>query len=170
MVRFLAKIITLIIGVSLFLAYDAVYFSDWFVKHSSETIIGLFSQLPNVKAFLLQWGFFDTALLINFIQALFLAIVFSLIVSMLLSVISSLNHYAEYLIFGTFLGFAYYAIPAVIHFIESGAFGRQSLLSVQANLLLVNVLVWYLPMVVMVFFTANFKRRQFSQVERFWFR
>jgi len=170
MYKLVCGISALVIGLLIFGSYDLVFSNQWYVSHSSELLLAILSELPSLREYLASTGFIDITRLIALLQSITLSIVFAIIFRLILNVFTGLISVVQYAILGAFCGFLYYALPALIAFVDSYFFDNTlSLPTISANEI-VDVLIWYLPLMITVFFTATSRRRQFAQAERFWFK
>ncbi|MBA5761033.1 hypothetical protein H2O73_01660 [Vibrio sp. 404] len=170
MYKLVCGISALVIGLLIFGSYDLVFSNQWYISHSSELLLAILSELPSFREYLTSAGFIDVTQLISLLQSITLSIVFAIIFRLILNTFTGLISVVQYVILGAFCGFLYYALPALIVFVDSQFFANTLSLPSLAPNGIVDVLIWYLPLMITVFFTAMSRRRHFAQAERFWFK
>ncbi|EGU46306.1 hypothetical protein VII00023_11986 [Vibrio ichthyoenteri ATCC 700023] len=169
MYKLLCGLTALASGLLMFTGYVIVFSADWYVSYSTDILISLFGLLPSsVETWLANAAFFDIQFVFSLIQALVLSAIFAMLFGLFLALFKGLVAYVHFAILGVFSGFIYLVAPALLAFINSGALSGSAFNPLFTHSL-ITVLVWYLPLVVTIFVTANIKRRQYAQVERSWF-
>ncbi|GAK87339.1 hypothetical protein JCM19238_4949 [Vibrio ponticus] len=169
MSKFLGGLIALVLGLLIFGSYDWVFTHQWYVNFTGEWIVALLGKVPAFREFLTTYGFLDVTRLIALLQSLVLSVLFALLFSGILNLFEGLVKVVQYTILGAFVGFMYYALPALIPYVNNQFFTVQQALPVANNALL-DVLIWYLPLVTAVFYIAVSERKKQASRERFWFR
>lgn len=170
MYKLVCGISALVVGFLIFCSYDLVFSNQWYVTHSGELLLTILSELPSLREFLSGSGFMDVTRLISLLQSIVLSLVFAIIFGSILGVFTSLISVVHYAILGAFCGFLYYALPALVVYIDGSFFGNTLSFPLMPVNGIVDVLIWYLPLMIAVFFTANSRRRKLAQTERFWFK
>ena len=170
MYRLLCGLTALLIGLLLFAGYVSMLSTDWYASYTNELLVAIFSAVPSLHNWLVNSAFIDIQFVFTLIQALVLSGAFAVLFSLILALFNGLIRYVHFAILGVFAGFLYFAVPALIAFIDSGIFGNRDTLNPAMTSPLIDVLVWYLPLVCAIFLTANIKRKQQARAERFWFR
>ena len=170
MYRLLCGLTALVIGLLVFAGYASMLSNDWYANYTDALLVKILSEVPSLHNWLVNADFIDMQLILTLIQASVLSVAFALLFSLSLALFSGMIRYVHFAIFGVFVGFLYFAVPALIDFIDSGVFGNSDVFNPAMMSPLIDVLVWYLPLVCAIFLTANIKRKQHARAERFWFR
>ncbi|OLQ92943.1 hypothetical protein BIY22_00125 [Vibrio panuliri] len=170
MYRLVCGIGALALGLLLFGCYDWVFSSQWYVSLSGKLIVTVLEAIPDLRSYLANSEFINLVRLVSIVQALVLSLIFALVFSAILGAFKGLIGVVQYAIFGAFAAFMYFVLPALVTYIDNNFFASSLALPLKGSTGLLDVLIWYLPLMLSVFYIAGARRRQHARTERYWFR
>lgn len=156
MYKFLCGIGALILGLVTISGYDFVFSSHWYSTVSERTVLLVLDGLSLV----FKWDSGISSWTLTMAQAVLLSLIFALLFSMVLDVFNGITKAAQYAIFGICVGILYIALPVIILFVEQRYINNQLVDSLKVVDQLLNVLVAYLPLLLLVLYVALRRKSQ----------
>ncbi|WP_162048447.1 hypothetical protein [Vibrio taketomensis] len=170
MYKLVCGICALVIGLLLFGAYSAVFASAWYANYSEQLLQGCLNLFPSFLQHLNSNHWIGMTTLMSLCQSVVLSLVFAMIFGVILGVFTGLISVAQYALLGALFGFLYAVVPSLMVFVDEQLFAGTLNLPILSQHQLVEVLSWYLPLMIGFFYIVASKRKKHARTERFWFR